>query len=361
MTRQRAVLSLAMIMIALVAGCSSKVDDGALVTNIKSQMFSDAQLRDASLQVVSNKGEVTLSGSVPNDAARYEAYKLATQTQGVTKVNDQMSVQAAQTTPPPQPEPVAAPVPARKPEPAPKREPPRKVHNNKQSPSTAHAEFADNNFAPALSASQPAAPAPMDEPVAAPPPAPAPFTPPPPPPPQPRQVQVPLGTTVTIRMIDGVDSSVNKSGEIFHASLEAPLVVDNEVLVPRGADVYVRLSSASSAGHISGQSELHLELVKLEFQGNSYPLVSSTYSVSGESRGKDSAKKIGGGAVLGALIGAIAGGGKGAAIGAGVGGGAGGVYQGATSGKAVKIASETKLDFQLDQPVTVTVVPRNMN
>jgi len=361
MTRHRAVVSLAMITIALVAGCSSKVDDGALVTNIKSQMFSDVQLRDASLQVVSNKGEVTLSGSVPNDAARYEAYKLATQTPGVTKVNDQMSVQAAQTTPPPQPEPVAAPVPVRKPDPAPKREPPRKVHNNKQGPSADHAEFADNSFTPAPAGSQPAAQPPMDQPVSAPPPASAPATPPPPPPPQPRQVQVPLGTTVTIRMIDGVDSSVNKAGEIFHASLEAPLVVDNEVLVPRGADVYVRLSSASAAGHISGQSELHLELVKLEFQGNSYPLVSSTYSVSGESRGKDSAKKIGGGAVLGALIGAIAGGGKGAAIGAGVGGGAGGVYQGATSGKAVKIASETKLDFQLDQPVTVTVVPRNMN
>ena len=162
-------------------------------------------------------------------------------------------------------------------------------------------------------------------------------------------------------MIDGVDSSVNKAGELFHASLEAPVVVDNEVVVPKGADIYVRLSSASSAGHVSGQSELHLELVKLEFQGSSYPLVSSTYSLSGESRSKNSAEKIGGGAVLGALIGAIAGGGKGAAIGAGVGGGAGGVYQGATKGKAVKIPSETKLDFQLDQPVTVTVLPHDIN
>ena len=356
--RKRALFSVAVVAIAIASGCSNKVNDAALVTNIKSQMFSDAQLRDASLQVVSTKGEVTLSGSVPSDAARYEAFKLATQTPGVTKVNDQMSVQAAQTTPPAQPEPVAAPTPANKPEPPPKHEPPRKTHI-RQGPSGDHAEFADNSSAPPPPAQQAPADAPVDQPAAAPSPAPAP--PPPPPPPQPRQVQVAAGTTMTIRMIDGVDSSVNKAGEIFHASLEAPLVVDNEVLVPRGADVYVRLSSASSAGHISGQSELHLELVKLEFQGNSYPLVSSTYSVSGQSRGKNSAEKIGGGAVLGALIGAIAGGGKGAAIGAGVGGGAGGVYQGATRGKAVKIPSETKLDFQLDQPVTVTVVPRNPN
>jgi len=164
---------------------------------------------------------------------------------------------------------------------------------------------------------------------------------------------------MTIRMIDDVDSAVNKPGEIFHASLDAPVVVDNDVVVPKGADVYVRLSSASSAGHVAGKSELHLELVKLEFQGQSYPLVSSTYSVSGSSRGKDTAKKVGAGAVLGTLLGAIAGGGKGAAIGAAAGAGAGGVYQAATHGKQVKVPSETKLDFQLEQPVTVTVMPHS--
>jgi hypothetical protein len=159
-------------------------------------------------------------------------------------------------------------------------------------------------------------------------------------------------------MIDSIDSSVNKAGEVFHASLDAPVVVGDDVVVPKGADIYVRLAAASSAGKMTGESELHLELVKLELRGQSYPLVSNTYSQAGESRGKDTAKKVGGGAVLGAIIGAIAGGGKGAAIGAAAGGGAGGVYQGATHGQQVKIPSETKLDFQLDQPVTVSVPPR---
>jgi outer membrane lipoprotein SlyB len=117
--------------------------------------------------------------------------------------------------------------------------------------------------------------------------------------------------------------------------------------------------SASSAGRMTGKSELHLELIKMEFQGRSYPLVSSTYSLAGDSRGKNTAKKVGAGAVIGTLIGAIAGGGKGAAIGAGVGAAGGGVYQAATRGKQVRIPSETKLDFQLDQPVTVTVMPRS--
>jgi len=159
-------------------------------------------------------------------------------------------------------------------------------------------------------------------------------------------------------MIDSVDSSVNNPGEIFHASLENPIVVDNEVIVPKGADVYVRLVAASSAGKFAGKSELHLELIKLESRGRSYPLVSETYSLTGDSRGKNTAEKVGGGAVVGAIIGAIAGGGKGAAIGATVGGAGGGVYQAVTHGKQVRIPSETKLDFQLDQPVTVTT-PRS--
>jgi outer membrane lipoprotein SlyB len=63
---------------------------------------------------------------------------------------------------------------------------------------------------------------------------------------------------------------------------------------------------------------------------------------------------LGGGAVLGALIGAIAGHGKGAAIGAAVGAGAGTAVEASTHGQQVKIPPETKLDFTLRNPVTVT-------
>lgn len=343
--RQRSILSIAVLAVALAAGCSKKPDDAALVTNIKSQMFSDPQLKDASLQVTSSGGEVTLSGLVPSDAAHLEAYKIASQTAGVAKVNDEITVQSAQASPQPE----AAPAPTTEPAPAPEKS--HKARASRRESAEREEQFADNTPPPP----PPAQSAPPVQPLAAP----APTPPPPPPPPQPKQVQIPAGTTVTIRMIDGVDSSVNHPGEIFHASLEAPLVVDNQVVVRKGADVYVRLVSASSAGHMTGKSELHLELIKMEFQGQSYPLVSSTYSLSSDSRGKNTAEKVGAGAVLGTLIGAIAGGGKGAAIGAGVGAAGGGVYQGATRGKQVRIPSETKLDFQLDQPVTVTVMPRS--
>ncbi len=66
------------------------------------------------------------------------------------------------------------------------------------------------------------------------------------------------------------------------------------------------------------------------------------------------AKKVGGGAVLGAIIGGIAGGGKGAAIGAAAGGGAGAGVQIITHGEQVKVPSEALLEFRLQQPVTLT-------
>lgn len=344
--RQRSMFSIAVLAIALAAGCTKKADDAALATNIKSQMFSDPQLKNADIQVASQQGEVTLSGTVSSDAAHLEAYKIASQIAGAAKVNDQITVQSAQSAPQPETASAAAPEPAASPARS------HKTRARKPEPAARDEQSAyDAPASPAPLQNEPAV-----QPVAAPAPAPAP---PPPPPPQPKQVEVPVGTTMSIRMIDGVDSSVNHAGEIFHASLEAPIVVDDQVVVSKGADVYVRLVSASSAGHMTGKSELHLELIKMEYQGRSYPLVSSTYSLSGGSRGKNTAEKVGAGAVLGTLIGAIAGGGKGAAIGAGVGAAGGGVYQGATKGKQVRIPSETKLDFQLDQPVTVTVMPRS--
>lgn len=359
--RERQILSIMALVVALAIGCAKKVDDSALVTSIQSQMFSDAQLKDANLQVASSKGQVTLTGTVSSTAAHLDAYKIATQTPGVVSVKDQIAVQepqAAQATPAPTPAPVAEQPPAKT-----KEERRREAREKKHHAQPADQQEVAQNVPPSPDpAPQQAAPQdqtapPPAEPASAPTPA---ATPPPaPPPPQPRQVSIDAGTTVTIRMIDGIDSSVNQPGEIFHASLEAPLVVGNEVVAPRGTDVYVRLVSASQAGKFNGKSELHLELIKMELHGQSYPLISSTYSLAGGSRGKDTATKVGGGAVLGAIIGAIAGGGKGAAIGAGVGGAGGGVYQASTHGKQVKIPSETKLDFQLDQPVTITVMPRS--
>jgi hypothetical protein len=168
-------------------------------------------------------------------------------------------------------------------------------------------------------------------------------------------VTIPAGQSILVRMIDGVDSSKNHVGDIFHASLETDLTVNGALVARKGTDVYGRLAEAKEAGHMAGSSELQLELTRMVIDGHDYPVVSSDYTLQGKGRGKNTAEKVGGGAALGAIIGAIAGGGKGAAIGAGVGAGAGGAVQVLTRGQQVKVPSETLLEFRLQQPATVTV------
>ena len=166
-------------------------------------------------------------------------------------------------------------------------------------------------------------------------------------------ITIPAGQSILVRMIDAVDSSKNHVGDIFHASLETDLTVNNTLVARKGADVYGRLAEAKDAGHISGSAELQLELTRMVIDGHDYPVVSSDYTLQGKGRGSNTAKKVGGGAVAGAIIGALAGGGKGAAIGAGVGSAAGAGVQVLTKGQQVKVPSETLLEFRLQQPATV--------
>jgi hypothetical protein len=166
-------------------------------------------------------------------------------------------------------------------------------------------------------------------------------------------ITIPAGQSILVRMIDSVDSSKNHVGDIFHASLETDLTLNNTLVARKGTDVYGRLAEAKEAGHIAGSSELQLELTRMVIDGHDYPLVSSDYTLQGKGRGSNTAKKVGGGAAAGAIIGAIAGGGKGAAIGAGVGSAAGAGVQVLTRGQQVKVPSETLLEFRLQQPVTV--------
>ena len=172
------------------------------------------------------------------------------------------------------------------------------------------------------------------------------------------EVTIPAGQVLLVRMIDGVDSSKNNVGDVFHASLETDLYVNNTVLARKGTDVYGRLANVKEAGKLSGSAELQLELMRIVIDSRDYPLVSSDYSLKGQGRGADTAKKVGGGAIVGAIIGAIAAGGKGAAIGAGAGSAAGAGVQVFTKGEKVKVPSETLLEFRLQQPAMVTPTQR---
>jgi len=161
---------------------------------------------------------------------------------------------------------------------------------------------------------------------------------------------VPAGSVVTVRMIDSIDSDRTNEGRTYRASLDEPIVVNGAVIADRGSDAAVKVVRVQQSGKISGNEEVQLVLAGLNMNGRMVPVNTGAATVAEKSKGSQSAKVIGGTAVVGAIIGAIAGGGKGAAIGAASGAGAGAAVQ-AIRGQRVQIASESTLDFTLNDPI----------
>jgi hypothetical protein len=165
-----------------------------------------------------------------------------------------------------------------------------------------------------------------------------------------KKTTVPAGTRILVRMVDSIDTTKQKTGDHFTATLETDLRVDDVVVAPRGSKVLGRLVSASSAGKYKGSSALTLELTDIVVKGTAYPILSTNFEVRGKGEGKETTKKVVGGAGLGALIGGLAGGGTGAAIGVAVGAVGGTAMASSKKGEQLNIQSEALLEFRLAQP-----------
>jgi hypothetical protein len=171
----------------------------------------------------------------------------------------------------------------------------------------------------------------------------------------PAYVTIPAGTPIYVRTIDAIDSTQEQVGDRFEASLEEPLRVDGREIVSLDAAVNGRLTESKESGTFTGRSQLRLELTALVVNGQTVPIVTGDYELTGKSRGASTAKRTVGGAAVGSIIGAIAGGGEGAAIGAGVGASAGAASEIITKGDQVKVPSETLIEFNLLQDVSIPV------
>ncbi len=164
-------------------------------------------------------------------------------------------------------------------------------------------------------------------------------------------VEVPAGTQLVVRLIDSVNSERDSLGQTYRASVDQPVIVNGQTVIPRGSDVIATLIDAKKSGKIEGRTVLTLDLKTLTVNGRTYDIVTTGVSQASSSRGARSAKVIGGATALGAIIGAAAGGGKGAAIGAGSGAAVGTAAEVATSGQKVRVPAETRLTFTLQNPI----------
>jgi hypothetical protein len=160
---------------------------------------------------------------------------------------------------------------------------------------------------------------------------------------------------IPVRLMEGLSTDRNLSGDTFNASLDAPLIVDGFAIAERGARVEGKIVESTKAGKVSGVSSLAVVLTQITTSdGQRIRIQTQTFTKKGDTSHREDAAKVGAGAGIGAIIGAIAGGGRGAGIGAAVGGAAGAGDVMLTRGKPATLASETRINFRLSAPVTIT-------
>jgi len=346
------------IMLSVTLGCAKKLDDAKMSSNIQTRFSQDSGLASKQLMVQANNGVVTLSGAVDNEAQREAAGKQAALEPGVKTVINNLQVgdaSYASNAPSQKPTPEVANVPENPPAQVEKTRAEKKSHKSHAHADSAASTADQNSGQQQMAANNP----PAANTVQVPPPqgnmasVPAPAADAAPAPKPPKRLIIDQGTQLTIRLIDGIDSEKNQVGDTFHATLNAALSSDGEEAVPAGVEVVGHVVDVKSASKFAGKSLVVLQLDSLSSGGKTYSLQTDQYRKEGSSRGKNTAEKVGGGALVGTLIGALAGGGKGAAIGAAAGAGVGGGAQAATKAQQIKLPSETVLNFTLQSPITV--------
>jgi hypothetical protein len=223
---------------------------------------------------------------------------------------------------------------------------------------------------PAQSHSAPPSVSPASQPpvAAAPPPAteaPAPkpeervATPPPPPEParpQFEEVVVSRDSVIGLQTEGAkISSETAKVEDRVEARVTRDVKVADRTAIPAGARAIGAVTLVEKGGKFKERARLGIRFHTLVFaDGTRVPINTETIYREGEAQGADTAKKIGGGAVVGTILGGILGGAKGAAIGATAGAGAGTAAAAAGGPSEALLLPGTPLTVRLNQPVTVT-------
>ncbi|HTV09688.1 MAG TPA: hypothetical protein VMD97_11650 [Candidatus Aquilonibacter sp.] len=171
-------------------------------------------------------------------------------------------------------------------------------------------------------------------------------------PPLPQMVEIPRGTILRVRTTQALGSKISQEGQRFDATLAAPVVIHGHTMIPAGTAVIGTVTQAHASGRFKGGATLGLDLNRIRMNGDSYPIHTALFEEARKGKGQRTAGFIGGGTAGGALIGGLAGGGKGALIGGLIGAGAG-TAGAATGNRDITLPSESRLSFQLTQPLSI--------
>ncbi len=174
------------------------------------------------------------------------------------------------------------------------------------------------------------------------------------PPPAPVSVSIPAGTTLAIRIDQRISVKTSRTGDTFTGEIVDPVLAsDNNVLIPKGAQVGGVVDASHRRGHFKGRSLLELRLTSLTLNGTQYALTTRDLARSKKGKGRRSTAMIAGGSGVGMLIGGVASGGVGLVVGGLVGGGAGTAAAGLTGNRDIDIPAESIVHFKLADDLVV--------
>jgi len=292
-------------------------DDSSITTSIQAKLFQHPSLKTQDIQVSTQDGVVTLTGTVDTSAQQSDVDRIASLEPGVVKVIDSLSVNSSAASAPASVE-QSDPAPA--PEPAPELEP----ASEPSQPANQGRYFGND------SSQDPSVPP---------------------------SLVLPAGTLVSVRTTQALSSNQNQTGDGFTATLEQPVVVNGWVVARRGQTVQGQVAVAKKGGRVKGVSQLGINLTNLTLvNGRQLPIQTRLLEASGgASKGRDAAG-VGTTTGLGAMIGAIAGEGEGAGIGAGIGAAAGVAGVLLTRGRPTVIPPETLLTFRLVSSANISTL-----
>jgi hypothetical protein len=169
-------------------------------------------------------------------------------------------------------------------------------------------------------------------------------------------VVVPVGTNLRVRINQGMNSKSTTVGTTFDGVVLNDVVAGGAIAIPRGASIQGTVVAVHTAGELKGKGELKLQLNSVSLGGRVYPIATDFWWHQGADKTANTVGNTIGLGAVGALIGGVAGGGVGAAVGAGVGGVAGlGVSAASGKGEAA-LPPEAILVFHLTQPADITTV-----
>lgn len=132
--------------------------------------------------------------------------------------------------------------------------------------------------------------------------------------------------------------------------------VGDRVAIPAGAKALGEVTLVERGGKMRERARLGVKFTSVVLaDGTRLPLHTETIFREGDPPGRESAAKIGGGAIGGAIIGGILGGAKGAAIGGSIGAGAGTAAVVAGDRNHATLSAGTPLTVRIEDPVVVTV------